>query len=151
MLKVKLPDGNVKEFTDSNSQAITPRQVAAQIGAGLAKAALAAEVDGKIVGLDYQLPPEGEVNLRVLTRKDPDSRGVMPHSCAHVMARAVMRLFPGVQLAFGPTVEGGFYYDFDLEHKISESDFQAIESEMAKIVKMDEPFVRTEEPRERAV
>jgi threonyl-tRNA synthetase len=153
MLKVKLPDGSAKEFSNSNadSQAVTPRHVAAQIGPGLAKAALAAEVDGKIVGLDYQLPSDGEVSLRVLTRKDADSLRVMRHSCAHVMARAVMRLFPGVQLAFGPTVEGGFYYDFDLEHKLSDSDFEAIEAEMAKIVKLDEPFERIEEPRERAM
>jgi threonyl-tRNA synthetase len=152
MLKVKLPDGSLKEFsTNSEAQSVTPRHVVAQIGPGLAKAALAAEVDGKIVGLDYGLPSEGEINLRVLTRKDPDSLRVMRHSCAHVMARAVMRLFPGVQLAFGPTVEGGFYYDFDLEHKLSDSDFEAIEAEMAKIVKLDEPFERIEEPRERAV
>lgn len=147
MLKVKLPDGSSKEFPAS----ITPRDVAAQIGAGLAKAALAADVDGKLVGLDFRLPNQGEVQLRILTRKDPDALRVMRHSCAHVMARAVMRLFPGVKLAFGPTVEGGYYYDFDLEHKLSDSDFTAIEAEMARIIALNEPFERIEEPRGRAL
>ena len=147
MLQVTLPDQSVKEFNDS----ITPRDVAAQIGAGLAKAAVAAAVDGKIVGLDYRLPLDGSVALRILTKKDAEALGVMRHSCAHVMARAVMRLFPGVQLAFGPTVEGGFYYDFDLEHKLSEDDFPAIEAEMAKIVKLDEVFERIETPRDKAL
>jgi threonyl-tRNA synthetase len=147
MLQVKLPDESIKEFNDS----ITPRDVAAQIGAGLAKAAVAAAVDGKIVGLDHRLPPDGSVALRILTKKDAEALGVMRHSCAHVMARAVMRLFPDVQLAFGPTVEGGFYYDFDLEHKLSEDDFPAIEAEMAKIIKLDEVFERIETPREKAL
>ncbi len=147
MLQVKLPDGTVKEFSDS----ITPRDVAAQIGAGLAKAAVAAAVDGKLVGLDYRFPKDGSVALRILTKKDPDALGVMRHSCAHIMARAVMRLFPGVKLAFGPTVEGGYYYDFDLEHKLSEDDFAAIEAEMAKIIQLDEPFERIETPRDKAL
>lgn len=147
MLQVTLPDGTAKEFSDS----VTPRDIAAQIGAGLAKAAVAAAVDGQIVGLDHRLPAEGAVGLRILTKKDAESLGVLRHSCAHVMARAVMRLFPGVQLAFGPTVEGGFYYDFDLEHKLSEDDFPAIEAEMAKIVKLDEPFERIETSREKAL
>ncbi len=75
----------------------------------------------------------------------------MRHSCAHVMARAVMRLRKGVQLAFGPTVEGGFYYDFDLEEPLSEDDFPAIEAEMKKIIKANEPFERLEEPRDKAL
>ncbi len=110
MLQVTLPDGTNKQY----EQSITPADIAAEIGPGLAKAAVAAEVDETIVGLDYQLPADGEVALRLLTKKDPEALGVMRHSCAHVMARAVMRLLEGVQLAFGPTVEGGFYYDFDL-------------------------------------
>jgi threonyl-tRNA synthetase len=147
MLQVTLPDATVKEFSDS----ITPRDVAAQIGAGLAKAAVAAAVDGKIVGLDYHLPLDGSVALRILTKKDPDALSVLRHSCAHVMARAVMRLFPDVKLAFGPTVEGGFYYDFDLDHKLSEEDFPAIEAEMAKIIQLDEPFERIETGRDKAL
>ncbi len=147
MLQVRLPDGSVKEFPSS----VTPKQVAAGIGAGLAKAALAAEIDGQIIGIDAALPSEGEVALRILTKKDPESLAIMRHSCAHVMARAVMRLFPGVKLAFGPTEPGGFYYDFDLEHGLSESDFPAIEAEMAKIIKQDEAFERIEQSRDKAV
>ena len=115
------------------------------------KPALAAQVDGQIVGLDHCLPDEGAVRLRLLTRKDAESLGVLRHSCAHVMARAVMRLFDGVQLAFGPTIEGGFYYDFDLEHTVTEDDFPAIEAEMQRIVELGEPFQRLEEPRDKAL
>ncbi len=125
--------------------------VAADIGSGLAKATLAAVVDGKIVGADTFLPEEGEVQLRLLTKRDPEALDVMRHSCAHIMARAVMRLFDGVELAFGPTVENGFYYDFSLEHAISEADFSKIEAEMAKIIKENEPFERVVQPRDEAV
>ncbi len=147
MLNVQLPDGTLKEF----DHAVTPWDVAAVIGPGLAKASLAAEVDGKTVGLDTPLPSEGTVSLRLLTRKDPQALEVMRHSCAHVMARAVMRLFEGVQLAFGPTVEGGFYSAFALEHKRTEEDFGAIEAEMQKIIALDEPFERIVTPREKAI
>src|SRR5690606_24556245 len=85
---------------------------------------------------------ESELALKLLTDKDAAAIGVLRHSCAHVMARAVMRLFPGVSLAFGPTLARGFYYDFDLEHKISEDDFPKIEAEMAKIIAEAEPFQR---------
>jgi len=147
MLKVKLPDGSVKEF----SRPVSAMDVAADIGPGLAKATLAAEVDGKVVGASAPLPADGEVALRLLTKKDPEALAVMRHSAAHVMARAVMRLFDGVQLAFGPTTESGFYYDFELKRPLSEEDFPAIEAEMAKIIKANEPFERLEEPREKAV
>ncbi len=147
MLKVKLPDGSVLEY----SRRVRPIDVAADIGPRLAKATVASVVDGHIVGSDSPLPEDGEVSLRILTRKDPEALDVMRHSCAHVMARAVMRLFDGVQLAFGPTVENGYYYDFGLKRPLSEEDFPAIESEMAKIVKADEPFERFEEPRQKAI
>jgi threonyl-tRNA synthetase len=147
MLQVRLPDGSVKEFESP----VTVRQVAASIGAGLAKAALAAEVGGQFVGLDQVLPESGEVGVRILTKKDAEALPIMRHSCAHVMARAVMRLFEDVQLAFGPTVEGGFYYDFDLPHSLSEADFPAIEAEMARIIKLNEPFERIEQPRDKAL
>ena len=147
MLKVKLPDGTEKEFDHQ----ITPRDVAADIGPGLEKAALAAQVDGRTVGLDYLITGDDPVDLRILTKKDEESLGVMRHSCAHVMARAIMRLFDGVQLAFGPTIDGGYYYDFDLEHSLTDEDFPAIEAEMKKIISLNEPFVRLEEPREKAV
>jgi threonyl-tRNA synthetase len=147
MLQVNLPDGSVKEYAHS----ITIGDIAAEIGPRLAKAAVAAVVDDQIVGLDTLLPDDGALQLRILTRKDPEALAVMRHSCAHVMARAVMRLRPGVQLAFGPTVEGGFYYVFDLEEPLSESDFPAIEAEMKRIIRADEPFERLVEPRENSL
>src|SRR5947208_8674022 len=140
MLKAILPDGSFKEFPGS----VPVKDVAAAIGPRLLKAAIAAEVDGKVVGLDYKLPGDGEVKVRILTSKDPEALGVMRHSAAHVMARAVMRLKKGVQLAFGPTVEGGFYYDFEVPEPLKEEDFPAIEAEMKKIIDLDEPFERIE-------
>ncbi|MFO0916324.1 MAG: threonine--tRNA ligase [Pirellulales bacterium] len=147
MLTVLLPDGTEKSF----DHPISGRDVAAAIGPGLAKAALAVEVDGHITGLDTQLPADGRVRLRILTKKDAESLGPLRHSCAHVMARAVMRLFPDVKLAFGPTIEGGFYYDFDLPRPLTEEDFPAIEKEMAKIISLDEPFERVEQSRTEAL
>jgi len=133
------------------SRGVRPIDVAGRIGSRLAKATVAAQVDGKVIGADEALPSEGEIHLKLLTAKDPEALGILRHSCAHVMARAVMRLFPGVQLGFGPTVDNGFYYDFRLEHPISEEDFAKIEAEMAKIIAEDEPFERIEEPYAKAV
>ena len=147
MLKVILPDGSAKEFP----QSVSIQEVAAGIGPRLAKAALAGEVDGKIVGIDFRLPDAGEVKVRILTKKDAEALGVMRHSAAHVMARAVMRMKKGVQLAFGPTVEGGFYYDFQLADPLREEDFPAIEAEMKKIIALDEPFERLEVDRDKAL
>ncbi len=111
MTKVHLPDGTIKEY----DRRVRPIDIAMEIGPRLAKATIAAEVDGQIVGADTYLPEDGEVHLRLITTRDAAALNVMRHSCAHVMARAVMRLFDGVQLAFGPTVENGFYYDFQIE------------------------------------
>ncbi|MEZ6100949.1 MAG: threonine--tRNA ligase [Pirellulaceae bacterium] len=147
MLTVKLPDGSEKKF----EQPTTAGEIAAAIGPGLAKAALAAEVDGRLWHLDHALPYPGTIHLRLLTKKDPESLSVMRHSCAHIMARAVMRLYDGVQLAFGPTTDTGFYYDFELPRSITEEDFPAIEKEMQKIIDRDEPFERVEQPRENAL
>ena len=147
MLKVILPDGSSLQY----SRRVRPLDIAAEIGSRLAKATLAAQVDGRLIGADRPLPEEGQISLRLITKKDPEALEIMRHSCAHVMARAVMRLFPGVQLAFGPTIENGFYYDFQLEHALSEEDFPRIEAEMAKIVKEDEAFERVEMDRREAV
>jgi threonyl-tRNA synthetase len=146
MLTVQLPDGSAKQF----DHLVTARDVAASIGPRLAQAALAAQVDGRTIGLDQPLPTDGSLQLKLLTRKDPETLDVMRHSAAHVMARAVMRLYGGVQLAFGPTVEGGFYYDFSLPQALSEADFPAIEAEMRRIIEKNEPFERLEETPERA-
>jgi threonyl-tRNA synthetase len=147
MLKVNLPDGNVLEY----SRRVRPLDIAADIGPRLAKATLAAQVDGRLIGADQPLPEEGQISLRLITKKDPEALDIMRHSCAHVMARAVMRLFPGVQLAFGPTIENGFYYDFQLEHALSEEDFPLIEAEIARIVKEDEAFERVDMDRQEAI
>jgi threonyl-tRNA synthetase len=143
MLTLKLPDGSRKQVNPGT----TPRQVAESIGKRLAQAAVAAKLDSTIVDLDRELPTEnGEHSFQVLTEKDPDALEVLRHSCAHVMARAVMRLFPGVQLAFGPPVKDGFYYDIDVTPPLKEEDFPKIEAEMRKIVQQAEPFERFERP-----
>jgi threonyl-tRNA synthetase len=141
MLTLRLPDGSRKEYPDGSR----PRDVAESIGKRLAQAAVAAKLDGAIVDLDREIPP-GEHSFQVLTEKDPEALGVLRHSSAHIMARAVMRLFPGAQLAFGPALENGFYYDIDSPTPIREDDFPRIEEEMRKIVKEAEPFERFERP-----
>lgn len=147
MLQVTLPDGSRREF----SNRVSAYDVAAEIGPGLAKAAVVAEVDGAMIDLHAPLPSEGEVQLRLLTKRDPEALDVLRHSCAHVMAQAVMRLYDGVQLAFGPYTETGFYYDMALEKPLSEDDFSKIEAEMKKIVKENEKFERLEMPRTEAI
>lgn len=147
MLTVTLPDGKTLEY----SRHVRPIDIAAEIGPRLAKATLAAEVDGRLVGVNDPLPAEGQVSLRLITAKDAQALDLLRHSCAHLMARAVMRLFDGVQLAFGPTVAGGFYYDFQMEHALSEADFPKIEAEMARLVKENEPFERVEMDRAEAL
>jgi threonyl-tRNA synthetase len=148
MVKLHLPDGSIREIEAGT----TGRQLAEGIGKRLAQAAVAVEWDGKIVDLDRELPPEDgnsdsvEHRFRILTDKDPEALGVLRHSCAHVMARAVMRLFPGVQLAFGPTIDNGFYYDMDSDPPVREEDFPRIEEEMRKIIEKSEPFERFERP-----
>lgn len=148
MASVKLPDGSIKEFEDS----VTVKQVAKSIGSRLAKDAMWGEIDGQPVKLDHLIEGEAPVNLKIITRKDVAALATMRHSCAHVMARAVMRLKPNVQLAFGPTIDGGFYYDIESpEDPIREEDFPAIEAEMQKIIELDEPFERIERSRDDSI
>ncbi|HRA87372.1 MAG TPA: threonine--tRNA ligase [Planctomycetaceae bacterium] len=150
MIKVQLPDGTVLEHQDS----ATALDVAAGIGERLAKATIAASINGTIVDSMRplaQLTDARPVPLKLITERDAEALGVMRHSCAHVMARAIMRLYPGVGLAFGPTTGSGFYYDFDLATPISEEDFPRIEAEMQKIVDAAEPFDRFEASREEAI
>ena len=144
MVSIRLPDGNEKSFAAD----ITPRQIAESIGARLAQAAIAAVANGRIVDLDRPLVESSEstgetIELKLLTTRDRESLDVLRHSTAHIMARAIMRIYPGVKLAFGPTTTNGFYYDVDIPGKhLSEDDFPAIEAEMAKIVIAAEPFER---------
>ncbi|MFN7736873.1 MAG: threonine--tRNA ligase [Pirellula sp.] len=139
MLEILLPDGTVV----SHPEDATPLSVANSIGARLAKAVVAAKVGDSVIDANRSLKAfagNGPIPLRLLTDRDPESLDVLRHSCAHVMARAVMRVFPNVSLAFGPTIANGFYYDFQLDHKLSEDDFQKIEEEMASIIEKGEPF-----------
>ncbi len=147
MLTVMLPDGSRREYESS----VSAYDVATEIGPGLAKAAVVAEVDGAMIDLHAPLPSAGEVQLRLLTKRDRAALDVLRHSCAHVMAQAVMRLYEGVQLAFGPYTETGFYYDMALEKPLSEEDFPKIEAEMKKIVKENERYERLEMPRKEAL
>jgi threonyl-tRNA synthetase len=147
MVSVQLPDGSVQEYPDGS----TSYDVAAKIGPRLAQACVAAQVDGQIVDLKRPLPSGKTVSLKLLTDRDAAALGVMRHSAAHVMARAVMRLFPNVGLAFGPTLPSGFYYDFDMPDRIREEDFPRIEKAMAEIIAEAEPFERFELKRDEAI
>ncbi|MFM7151533.1 MAG: TGS domain-containing protein, partial [Gemmataceae bacterium] len=141
MLTLKLPDGSLRQIPKGTR----PRAVAEGIGKRLAQAAIAAKVNGEIVDLDRELlHDESTLDFSILTEKDAEALDVLRHSCAHVMARAVMRLFPNAKLAFGPTIENGFYYDIDCTPPIREEDFPRIEEEMRKIVQKGEAFERFE-------
>lgn len=143
MITLKMPDGSTRQVAPGTR----PRDVAESIGRRLAQAAIAAKVDGNIVDLSREFPPEpSQITFQILTDRDPESLEVLRHSSAHIMARAVMRLYPGTQLAFGPALANGFYYDIDSPTPITEADFPRIEAEMKKIVAAGEPFERFERP-----
>ena len=135
-MNIALPDGSVKEL----AAGATVADVAASIGAGLAKAALAGKVDGTLVDLTATVTDGATVEI--ITAKSPEALHIMRHSCAHIMAEAVQELYPGTQIAFGPATDDGYFYDFELPNNISSDDFGAIEKKMAEIVRADEPFVR---------
>ena len=141
MITLQLPDGSSRQVPPGSR----PRDVAEAIGKRLAQAAVAAKVSGAVVDLDREFPSEpASVSFQILTDRDPESLEVLRHSTAHIMARAVMRLFPGTQLAFGPALANGFYYDIDSPTPITEADFPKIEAEMKKIITLAEPFERFE-------
>lgn len=135
-MNIVLPDGSSKELAEG----ATVADVAASIGAGLAKAALGGKIDGAFADLDT--PVHDGAVVEIITAKSPEALGIMRHSTAHVMAEAVQLLFPGAQIAFGPQTEDGFFYDFELPRSLTPEDFPAIEEKMAEIIKRDEPFVR---------
>ena len=140
MFKIALPDGSVKEMPEGS----TPADVAAAIGPGLAKAAIAAKVDGEL--RDIMRPFEGDSNLALVTSRDEkDALELVRHDFAHVLAEAVQSLFPGTQITFGPATEDGFYYDFapPADHgPFTEEDLPAIEEEMRRIIAADKPLRR---------
>ncbi|MEO1234492.1 MAG: threonine--tRNA ligase [Myxococcota bacterium] len=139
MVSIKLPDGSARDLPEGSSAA----DLAASISKGLAKNAVAAKVDGEIVDLSHELPDGSEV--AILTKKDEEALEVLRHSAAHLMADAILRVFPKAQLTIGPVVDDGFYYDIYLpDARISSEDFPKIEAEMQRIAKEDHAFQRTE-------
>ncbi|HVF93836.1 MAG TPA: threonine--tRNA ligase [Sphingomonas sp.] len=138
MFRITLPDGSVREVAPGT----TPADVAAAIGPGLAKAALAARVDGQV--RDLTRPFDGDTQLALITARDEaDALELVRHDLAHVMAEAVQHLFPGTQITFGPATDDGFYYDFaPKDRPFTEEDLPAIEAEMRAIIARNEPFVR---------
>jgi threonyl-tRNA synthetase len=143
-IKITLPDGSQREY-DTGA---TPAEIAASIGKGLAKAALAAHVDGDWYDLDRPIGDDAEV--AIITADSPEGRDVLRHSTAHVMAQAVTDLFPGAKYAIGPAIDDGFYYDFELPGgaHFTEDDLERIEARMREIVAADQPFEREEVSRD---
>ena len=139
-ITITLPDGSTRDYP----KGVTPREVATSIGPRLAKAALAATVDGAPVDLDRPVDQDGTV--AIITPQTPEGREVLRHSTAHVLAQAVTDLFPGARYAIGPAIEDGFYYDFELpdQQRFTEHDLERIEERMRAIVAADQPFVREE-------
>src|SRR5262245_24692921 len=149
MPRITLPDGSVRQY----DQPVSAAQVAADIGAGLAKAAIGAKIDGELSDLSRII--DHDTKLSIITAIDrktgessADSLFLIRHSAAHVMAEAIQRIIPGVQLVYGPPLDTGFYYDMAVpaERPIRAEDFAAIEAEMGKIIAEDRPFTRYEQP-----
>ncbi|MFN6323631.1 MAG: threonine--tRNA ligase [Burkholderiales bacterium] len=145
MISITLPDGSQRQF----EQASTVAQVAATIGSGLAKAALAGKVNGKLVDTSYLI--EQDATLAIVTDKDTDGLEIIRHSTAHLLAYAVKELFPDAQVTIGPVIDNGFYYDFSYKRPFTPEDLTAIENKMAELAKKDETVVRQVLPRDEAV
>jgi threonyl-tRNA synthetase len=145
MITVTLKDGSKKEYNEG----ISVMQVAESISAGLARAALAAEIDGEVKDLSTIL--NNDCSLNLLTFDSDGGKHALRHTASHVMAQAVKRLYPNAKLTIGPAIDNGFYYDFDIERPFTPEDLEKIEAEMAKIVKEDIPLERFTLPREEAI
>ena len=145
MPNIKLPDGSLRTFP----QAVTVAEVAGSIGAGLARAALAGKVDGKLVDTSFVI--ENDADLAIVTDKDVDGVEMIRHSTAHLLAYAVKELFPEAQVTIGPTVENGFYYDFAYKRPFTPEDLAAIEQRMGELAKRDIPVTREVWDRDEAV
>ena len=145
MIHITLPDGSQREFPGP----VTVAEVAASIGAGLAKAALAGKVDGKVVDTSFQMTADSA--LSIITGKDADGLEVIRHSTAHLLAYAVKELFPDAQVTIGPVIEHGFFYDFSYKRPFTPEDLIAIEKKMTALAALDEPVVRRLLPRDEAV
>jgi threonyl-tRNA synthetase len=145
MINITLPDGSQRQFPAP----VTVAEVAASIGAGLAKAALAGKVDGKVVDTAYRI--EKDAKLAIVTAKDAEGLDVIRHSTAHLLAYAVKELYPEAQVTIGPVVDNGFYYDFAYKRPFTPEDLAAIEKRMAELAGKDEPVTRRVLPRDEAV
>ena len=145
MVQITLPDGSLREFPDP----VTVAEVAASIGAGLAKAALAGKVDGKVVDTSFSMASNAQ--LAIITAKDADGLEVVRHSTAHLLAYAVKDLYPDAQVTIGPVIENGFYYDFSYSRPFTLEDLAAIEKRMTELANKDEPVLRRVLPRDEAV
>lgn len=135
-IRITLPNGDVLDLPRGS----TPADVARAIGPGLAKAAVAAVVDGETVGL--MTPLEGDASVQLLTEKDPAALAVLRHSAAHVLATAVRELRPGAGIGFGPAIDEGFYYDFEVDRPFTPDDLEAFEAKMREVAEADQPFER---------
>ena len=145
MIQITLPDGSQREFPGP----VTVAEVAASIGAGLAKAALAGKIDGQVVDTSHNI--DRNVALSIITAKDADGLEVIRHSTAHLLAYAVKELFPEAQVTIGPVIENGFYYDFSYKRPFGPDDLVAIEKKMGELAAKDEPVTRRVLPRDEAV
>ncbi|MGQ3054610.1 MAG: threonine--tRNA ligase [Roseateles sp.] len=145
MISIQLPDGSRREFP----AALSVGDVAASIGAGLAKAALGGKVDGKVVDLSHVI--DHDVQLAIVTDKDADGLDLIRHSTAHLLAYAVKSLYPEAQVTIGPVIENGFYYDFAYKRPFTPDDLAAIEAKMTELAKKDEKVSRRVLPRDEAV
>jgi threonyl-tRNA synthetase len=145
MPDIRLPDGAVKHFDAPVSVA----ELAASIGPGLAKAALAGKVDGKLVDTSHVIA--NDASVAIVTERDPDGLDIIRHSTAHLLAYAVKELFPEAQVTIGPVIEDGFYYDFSFKRPFTPEDLVAIERKMAELAKKNEPVTRSLMPRDEAV
>ncbi|MDZ7779611.1 MAG: threonine--tRNA ligase [Gemmatimonadota bacterium] len=143
-IRITLPNGDVLELPEGS----TAGDVAAAIGPGLARAALAAVVNGRTVGL--MEPIEGDAEVRILTEKDPEALPVLRHSAAHVLATAVRELRPGAGIGFGPAIDEGFYYDFDVPEPFTPEDLEIFEQKMEEVTEADQPFERKHVTKEEA-
>jgi len=145
MISITLPDGSQRPF----EHPVTVLEVAASIGAGLAKAALAGKVNGQLVDASYRI--DSDASLEIVTEKHPDALEILRHSSAHLLAQAVQRLYPGAQVTIGPVIDNGFYYDFAYERAFTPDDLPKIEAEMAKIIKEAHAVSRSVKSRDDAV
>jgi threonyl-tRNA synthetase len=145
MVQITLPDGSQRRF----DAPVTVAEVAASIGAGLAKAAIAGKVDGRLVDTSHRI--DADASLAIVTERDPEGLEILRHSTAHLLAYAVKSLFPDAQVTIGPVIENGFYYDFSYKRPFTPEDLAAIEAKMSELARKNEPVVRELWDRDEAV